>query len=739
MDAFSKIVECDLAGEGAGGSVAAYKALLAFRDLVRGGVIEPCWQEDGRSFLYRNSVGATAAIRLFDASLTSSRAYIDEDALRAALERADPQVRFDPASLRDATLRGDGVEVTLGDAAYLIDRQGAVRRIDPVEAKRADARRPRRAVDPNPSTTPPLDELPSPDGGRLLTLVDHNLAIRNADTGTIDLITTDGEPDDRWVLNGARWSPDGKVVAALRRDTRAVARLPVVHWLEDINTVDLPPYPIATGPPVLDSLALVFPAERRVRTVWSSTDGKIPQIAHFGADGSALRFLTLSRDITRAELQTVDVATGQRRLLLDETSPTFLYWWEDVFQRLRFYTPLSDGRFVWASERGGFNQLYLHDASGALVRVLTTAAYPVVRVVHVDEDAERVFFLAHPDPDGPYDTHLMRVDFDGGGLVQLSRAAGEHNIMFCPAGDFYLDVHSSVSRPPRSEVRNSDGELIEILETADVSPLDRLGWSAPEPVVVKAADGRTDIAGLIYKPIDFAPSRKYPVVEYIYGGGFKTLTPHGFFPSDARGVFLQALVQLGFIGVIIDARGTPGRSKAFQDVVHTSFGQHESADHAEAIRQMASSRSYMDLDRVGIFGISFGGYFTVRCLLQQPDLYKVGVALSTAEIGAMAWDIATAPYLGPYDANPERYAAAENARLADRLAGNLLLVTGSNDVNTPIAHTMKLADAFIRAGKSFDMLVVPEANHPFNYSDGRSAMPYVQTRIADYFLRRLVP
>ncbi len=739
MDIFSKIAECDDAGEFASGSVAAYGALLGFRDMVRGGVTEPWWQQDGRSFLYRTGAGSAPTIRLFDASLGRSRDLFDETGLRAELERIDPQIRFDPASLLEATLRAEGVELKSGDAALLVDRNGAVHVVEPAQVERAHRRRSRRAVDPYPATTPPLDELPSPDGERLLTVVGYNLAIRDAETGAVKVITTDGESDNRWVLNGARWSPDGTVVAALRRDMRAVSKLPVVHWLEDVNHVDQTLFPIAAGPPVRDSLALVYPGEERVTTVWAPTDGEVLQIAEFGRDSSTLRFLALSRDHTRAELRSVDVATEGCSPILVETSPTFLYWWEDVFQRLRFYTPLGDGRFVWASERDGFNQLYLYDVSGGLIRQLTRAAYPVVRVVHVDEDVGTVFFLAHPDPERPYDTHLMRVGFDGGGLIQLSHDDGQHEVMFAPAGGLYLDVHSSVSRRPQSEVRNLDGDLVELLEAADVSALDGLGWSPPEPVVVKAADGCTDIAGVIYRPIDFDPARKYPVVEYIYGGGFKTVTPNGFFPSDARGIFLQALAQLGFVGVIVDARGTPGRSKAFQDVVHKSFGQHESADHAAAIRQMASSRPYMDLDRVGIFGISFGGYFTLRCLLQQPDLYKVGVALSPAEIGSMTWDIGIAPYLGLYDQNPERYADAENAGLADQLAGSLLLVTGSNDVNTPLAQTMKLADAFIRAEKSVDMLIVPEANHAFNYPDGRSAMAYVRTRVADYFLRRLVP
>ncbi|QTH20194.1 S9 family peptidase [Rhizorhabdus wittichii] len=714
----------------------AYARLRLFPDLVRGGAIEPRWLGKGGDFLYVTGEGEHRTLWRFDSRRGSALRLLDKGNICGRLSLAES---CDASALLATIAWRQGIAtLRSGNASYRIDAEGRITPISAADRTALDRREPRRVKVAYPSTTPDLFEVPAPDGDRLLTLSGGDLAIRDASTDQLSIVARAASPAEEWTLDGARWSPDARWAAILRTDSRELSRLPVVDWLSDVNDVAYQPFPIASGSPLVRSLHLLDTTTGRITQIWVPGDGETIQIAPFTAGGK-LRYAILSRDLRRADLFEADPVSGKSRHLLTESDDVFLYWWEDVFQTLRFYTPLADGCFIWASERSGSNQLYLHSADGRLIRQLTFGSSPVVRVIGVDERRGWVIYKVHDDPRRPYDTQLATVGLNGKGARRLTRETGQHHAIVAPDGSLIVDVQGAVDRPVATDVLATDGRRLARLETADASALYALGWQPPEEVLVKADDGVTDIAATVYKPIGFDPSRKYPVVEAIYGGGFKTVAQHGWGPTDSRGAYLQALAQRGFIGVVIDARGTPGRSRAFQEVAARSFGQHEIADHAAALRNLAATRPWMDLERVGIFGISFGGYYTVRALLQRPDLYKVGVALSTAEIGSMTWDIATVPYLGPYKGREKAYLDAGNIPLANRLDGKLLMVIGSDDVNTPISQTLRLADAFIRADKRFDMLVVPGANHALRRRDGSSALPYVYDRITDYMTRNLRP
>ncbi|MCH8203262.1 MAG: S9 family peptidase, partial [Proteobacteria bacterium] len=232
-------------------------------------------------------------------------------------------------------------------------------------------------------------------------------------------------------------------------------------------------------------------------------------------------------------------------------------------------------------------------------------------------------------------------------------------------------------------------------------------WSPPEEIVVQAADGKTDLYGVLYKPYDFDRERKYPVIEYIYGGPQLSDVQRTFMNDYA--IYPQALAQLGFVVFVVDGRGTPGRSKAFQDVAHGNLGRHEIVDHMAALMQLAGRRPYMDLGRVGIFGHSYGGYMTLRALLLAPDVYHVGVA--TSPVVDLYFGNFTEIYMGLPEDNKEGYEYASNLPLADRLQGKLLFIHGTSDFSAVFSGTMKLVEALIQAGKPIDMLVLPERDH----------------------------
>lgn len=347
-----------------------------------------------------------------------------------------------------------------------------------------------------------------------------------------------------------------------------------------------------------------------------------------------------------------------------------------------------------------------------------------------------MYFTAHGDRERPYDIHLYRVNLEGEGFTRLTEGIGQHEIQFSPSKQFFLDIHSSVDRPAVVELRRADGTLLQTLAKANIDALVmELKWGPPEEFVVKAADGKTDLYGVLFKPYNFDPSRTYPIVEVIYAGPQRTAVPHTFSPTFS-GLFAQAFAQLGFITFVVDARGTPERGKAFQDVVYGNFGRHEIPDHVAALRQLAEDRPYMDLGRVGIFGYSFGGYFAVRAMLLAPDVYHVGVA--GGGLSGIRHNSVTSYFLGPRGENSETREHASNLRLADNLRGKLLLLHGTSDVNGPLAHTMQLVDAFIQAGKPYDLLLFPEEHHLFLLRPGK-ARSYFRDAVSRYFREHLKP
>jgi dipeptidyl aminopeptidase/acylaminoacyl peptidase len=258
-----------------------------------------------------------------------------------------------------------------------------------------------------------------------------------------------------------------------------------------------------------------------------------------------------------------------------------------------------------------------------------------------------------------------------------------------------------------------------------------MGWRDPEEFTAKAADGVTDLHGVLYKPFDFDPAKRYPVVEFIYGGPQRTNVGRTFGFTAGGGV---ALAQLGFITFVVDGRGTAERGKAFQDVAYRNFGRNEIPDHVAVLKQLGAARPYMDLSRVGIMGGSWGGYMTIRALLLAPETYHVGV--STAPVGDLYDHHAGAieGYMGLVESNREGYDYASSLRLADRLRGHLMLMHGTSDVNATFSATMKLADAFTRAGKQYDLRVFSELNHSVT-----GIFDYWQETTRRYFVAHLRP
>lgn len=383
--------------------------------------------------------------------------------------------------------------------------------------------------------------------------------------------------------------------------------------------------------------------------------------------------------------------------------------------------------------------------NGRLIRQLTEGEFPVVRVAAVDEKAGWVYFIAQGDKQRVYDTHLYRVNLEGKGFTRLTEAPGQHDLQlfgyifhrveFAPSEQFFLDTHSTTARPPTVELRRADGILLQTLSRANSDGLKELKWSPPEEFVVKAADGNSDLYGVLYKPYDFDPKKKYPVIEYIYGGG--SVVPRTFSPEFGMGVEAQAMAQLGFIVFIVDGHG-PGiggtRGREFERVTYGTWGRYEIPDHVAALKQLAEKRPYMDLSRVGIIGLSMGGYYAIRALLQAPDVYHVGIAVAPVIEISEHYNYR---WLGPPERNKDAYEYASNLRLAGNLKGKLLLIHGTSDTAVPFSQTMRMVEALIRAGKPYDLIVPPEWGHWDNETRARES--YRLEAIRRYFQEHLKP
>ncbi len=446
---------------------------------------------------------------------------------------------------------------------------------------------------------------------------------------------------------------------------------------------------------------------------------------HWSGDSSHFTFLYNQRGHQVMRLIAVD-KLGNARAVIDEQSQTFI-----DYSGKQFLEILDDtNEILWMSERDGWNHLYLYDAETGTVKNQVTRGPWVVRAVErVDTEKRQIWFQAGGIRTGqdPYYVHHVRVNFDGTGLTILTEGDGTHRVEFSPDQRFFIDEWSRVDHPPVTELRRADdGSLVCVLEEADWTELLATGWQVPERFSAKGRDGQTDIHGVIYRPTNFDPNKRYPVIEEIYAGPQDAFVPKSFSAYTKT----QSMAELGFILVRIDGMGTSCRSKAFHDVCWKNLGDSGFPDRILWIKAAAQKYPSMDLDRVGIYGGSAGGQSSTRALLAFGDFYKVAVSDCGCHDNRMDkiwWNEQWMGWpIGPH------YEEQSNVTQAHRLQGKLLLIVGEMDQNVDPASTMQVANALIKADKDFDMLVIPGTGH------GSAETPYGSRRRADFFVRHLL-
>ncbi len=716
-------------------------------------LIKPRWIEGSDRFWYRWQSLSGVEFILVDPATGERKAAFDHERLAAVLSQATGRpCHSGQLPFGEIEFANNGQSVV-----FDIDVAGASGRWS-CELSTYDCMR--LGDVPNPAK----DKVLSPDGQWEAYTRDHNVWVRSVYSGEERAITQDGEAQNDYgepllspLTTGGiedapppaiRWSPDSNRLLFCRVDQREAPQFHLVQSVTQDGSVrpHLHSYAYPLPGDEILPLAQVVCADLGAGSV-TDIDLEPVQVQYHGGplsadtywwsqDSRTVYFVRQGRGYYQMDLIVIDAQTGSARVAITEESRTGID--PSIWRGNSSVRVFADGtRVIWYSQRDGWGHLYLYDAeSGSLIRQLTSGAYEVSNVEYVDEDGGMVYFTAvgREAERDPYFNTLYRVSLEGGEAELLTPEDADHTITFAPGGSCFIDNNSTVDQAPVILLRAADGKLIRELEKADIAALEATGWQEPERFTAKARDGSTDIYGVIFRPSDLDAETRYPVIDFIYGGPQAIQAPAAF--ADAvrereRNVWhAQALAELGFVVVMIDGLGMPGRSKAYHDHSYRNLPDNGLPDHISAIKQLADRFDYLDISRVGIFGHSAGGYASCRAMFTYPDFYKV--AVSSAGNHDHRLDKATwvERYMGlPVE---EHYVFSANQNHAQNLQGKLLLIHGDMDENVHISSTLVVVDALIKANKDFDLLIMP--NQPHFCTNH----PYFVRRRWDYFVKHLL-
>jgi dipeptidyl-peptidase-4 len=728
---------------------------------VKNAQIVPHWLPGQSAFWYRRETNAGVEYLLVDALKGTKKLLFDEQRLIASILAAAPKSGVTPAHLTVNSLEQNSERRTAKIAtgtggSVTCDLDSYVCTLNPTIAR------------PN--------EIISPDGEQAVFARDNNLWLRDTKTNREKKLTTMGEPYfaygkllDTSLVSlpqlrkhphvppvGVVWSPDSKKLIATRWDERKIEPYPYVEWVpQDGSCRPIMyslriPLPGDKDAPPAEEVQVIDCTTRQTRSVKLSGDWRWLTHSPVGwsVDNQRVFFISDSFGSKATRLVELDCVTGRVRTIIEETSSTSVWLNEYLYSPPNVRVFGGGSEAIWFSERDGWGHLYLYNVrSPSLKRQVTHGNWLVRDIIEVDERERKVYFTASGREENwdPYSRAFYSASLDGGEPTLLTPEQLDHDISAGP--NVFLDTASTVKEKPVTVLRSKvDGAIIAKIESADASALYATGWRSPERVAVKAADGKTELRAVIYYPPDYRSDRKYPVIDAFYGGPQMTNAPVNF--PDAIVAFnpisRASLAQLGFIVLTIDGRGTPGRSKAFHDVSYGVFADPEIEDHVAAIKELAARFGTFDLDRVGVYGHSFGGYTSARAILSHPEFYKVAVSSAGPHnfqgfyqglenlIGLPDYGNGERTRPSP-NAVPLNYKQLDNTILAAKLRGRLLLVYGDMDENALPAGTFQLADALIKANKTFDLVYLPNRTHAFFRNDA-----YYARRMWDYFVLHLL-
>ena len=575
----------------------------------------------------------------------------------------------------------------------------------------------------------------SPDSNWFVYGYRHNVYLQKADEATSTQLTSDGAPyysftssnasstDDKKSSTMLYWLKDSKKLISLREDKRKVQEMTIINSLTQPRPkVETYKFPMPGDKEVVKYELFLFDVDKRNATkvdIEKYRDQKIImqntitsgrtllQANNIGANGPNVYFLRRSRTNDQIDLCALNTETGKVKVVISETC-------EPHFNDQLFSCHIiNEGKdILWWSERSGFGQYYLYDAQGKLKSTLTKDNLVAGLIHEIDTAGRKIIFEGYGREKNvnPYYRMYYQVNLDGSDFRLLTPGDGYHDLELAKNGKYLIDTYSRMDQPAITVLRDRKGKQILELAKDDISGLISMGWKKPEILKMKAADGITDLYGIIYKPFNLDSTKKYPIITNVYPGPQEDFIPRKFTIDDN---YNQSLAQLGFIVINFGYRGSsPVRGKAFHTYGYANLRDYALADDQHIIKQLAAKHSYIDLNKVGIYGHSGGGFMSATALLSAPDFYKVAVSAS-----------------GNYDTNiytqwwGETYHGVwlkdgifksdipTTAALASNLKGKLFLITGDVDKNVHPANTFRLADALIKQNKRFDMMVLPGKDH----------------------------
>ena len=557
----------------------------------------------------------------------------------------------------------------------------------------------------------------SPQGDKVAFVYQNNLYYKDLSSGEVVQITHDGKRNE--IINGAtdwvyeeefsfarafQWSPDGQRIAFYRFDERRVPEFTMTNYKGGLYPEYVTfKYPKVGQPNSIVTIHVYHLDRKMTRQIATGddTDIYIPRIK-WTRDPYLLCVFRMNRHQNELELLLAETTTGKTTLMMKETSK----WYIDIHDNLTF---LSDGRhFLWTSERDGFNHIYLCDMGGQVVRQLATGPWEVTDFYGVDEANGMVYFQAAID--SPLERKVCAVRLDGKGRVKkLNRLDGWNSAQFSSTFDYFVNTHSSINNPPVYTVCDRKGRELRVIE-GNIALRDKQLAYGVAPVTFfdfTTSEGVT-LNGWMIRPLDFDETKQYPVLMYVYGGpGSQQVTDAW---KGQNYWWFQMLVQKGFIVACVDNRGTGGRGEAFKKMTYMKLGHYETIDQIEAARYL-SSLPWVDADRIGIFGWSYGGYMSSLCILKGNDVFKAAIAVAPVTNWKWYDTIYTERYMRTAAENPEGYEQNSPVNFADRLKGRYLIIHGMGDDNVHFQHTAEMVNALIAANKQFDTYFYPNRNH----------------------------
>jgi dipeptidyl aminopeptidase/acylaminoacyl peptidase len=699
-----------------------------FNDKVYNTVSSINWIDSTQTFLYVVKTKRGSEYMLTDAVKNRTQAAFDQEKLCAALnlELKEKQKPYS-LNLRKLKLIEEGKKISfeLERSVWQCDlKKYKLEKISEVQRERND-RYWGETEEENEER-----RVESPDKKWEAFVREYNVFIQEKESKKTAQLSFDGSAGD-YYSSGIVWSPDSKYFAVnkIRKHEKKF-----IHFVESSPTKQVQPILqkreyLKPGDALPIKKPALFDAVNRVQipihteAFENQYDLTSPQ---WCPDSKGFTFEFNQRGHQLYQVVQVDAPSGEVRILAEERSSTFV-----EYSGKKYRYDLNDTHeMIWASERDGWNHLYLIDTKTGQVKNQITRGEWVVRgVVAVNEKERWIIFKGSGKNGGedPYFIHYYKINLDGSMLIDLTPVTMENEAMFSFDHSYYTHTFSTVLQSPVTVLRRtSDLQIIDTLAQADITELMDAGWRKPEVFMTKGRDGLTEIWGNIYFPTNFDPSKKYPVIEYIYAGPQSSFVQKSFRPYSYS---FTGLCELGFIIVQIDGMGTSNRSKAFHDVCFQNLKDAGFPDRILWMKAAAESRPYMDLERVGIFGGSAGGQNSTGALLFHPDFYKVGVSACGCHdnrMDKMWWNEQWMGY--PIGKHYEECSNVENAK---NLKGKLMLIVGEVDDNVDPASTLQVADALIKADKEFELVVLPGTGHTLG---GK----YGERKRRDFFVRHLL-